>query len=87
LQFRQSLQAQLNAQLRGKSADQRQQTYTAFNKQLTDEQKKLLQPVLDAQTSAIASVAKKRNLLLVVDAQSKLYGGVDVTADVVKALQ
>jgi outer membrane protein len=87
LQFRQNLQAQLNAQLRGKSADQRQQTYTAFNKQLTDEQKKLLQPVLDAQTSAIASVAKKRNLLLVVDAQSKLYGGVDVTADVVKALQ
>jgi outer membrane protein len=87
LQFRQSLQAQLTAQLRGKNADQRQQTYTAFNKQLTDQQKKLLQPIIDSQTSAIAGVAKKRSLLLVVDLQSKLYGGVDVTADVVKALQ
>jgi len=86
-QFRQNLQAQLNAQLRGKNADQRQQTYTAFNKQLTDEQKKLIQPVLDSQTSAIAGVAKKKGLLLVVDLQSKLYGGVDVTTDVVKALQ
>ena len=87
LAFRQSLQAQLNAQLRGKSSDQQQQVYKAFNKQLADQQKKLLQPVLDSQTSAIASVAKKRGLLLVVDSQSKLYGGVDVTADVVKALQ
>src|ERR1700694_1462936 len=87
LQFRQNLQSQLNAQLRGKSADQRQQTYTAFHKHRTDEQKNLLQPVLDAQTSAIASVAKKRGLLLVVDAQSKVYGGTDITPDVIKSLQ
>ena len=87
LQFRQSLQSQLDAQLKGKSADQRQQTITSFNNQLTDEQKKVLQPIIDSTTSAIAAVAKKRGLTLVVDAQSRVYGGTDVTADVVKALQ
>jgi Skp family chaperone for outer membrane proteins len=87
LQFRQSLQGQLNAQLRGKSADQRQAIVASFNKQLTDQQKKIVQPTIDSTTSAIAAVAKKKGLLLVIDAQSKLYGGMDVTADVLKALQ
>lgn len=87
LQFRQNLQSQLNAQLRGKSADQRQQTITSFNTQLTDEQKKVVQPVIDSTNSAIASVAKKKGLSLVIDAQNRLFGGVDVTPDVLKALQ
>ena len=87
LQFRQNLQSQLNDQLKGKSADQRQQTITTFNKQLTDEQKKVVQPIIDSTTSAIASVAKQKHLFLVVDAQNRLFGGTDVTPDVVKALQ
>jgi Skp family chaperone for outer membrane proteins len=87
MQFRQNLQAQLNAQLRGKSADQRQQTITSFNSQLTDEQKKVVQPVIDSTNAAIASVAKQKGLMLVIDSQSRVYGGTDVTPDVLKALQ
>jgi Skp family chaperone for outer membrane proteins len=87
MQFRQTLQSQLTAQLRGKSPDQQQSITRGFNSQLNDEQKKVLQPVIDATTAAIASVAKKKNLLLVVDATNRVYGGTDVTADVIKALQ
>ena len=87
MQFRQSLQAQLSAQLRGKSADQRQQVITSFNSQLADEKKKVIDPVSDSTNSVIASVAKKKGLLLVIDSQSRVYGGTDVTPDVLKELQ
>lgn len=87
LQFRQNLQAQLSGQAAGKSPAQRQQLVATLNQQLSDEQKKILQPIVDATTSAIASVAKKDKLLLVIDSTSRVYGGTDVTADVIKALQ
>lgn len=87
MQFRQNLQSQLNAQLNGKSPEQRQQTVTNFNNQLNDEQKKVLQPIVDATTKAISDVAKQKSLLLVIDATNRVYGGTDVTADVVKNLQ
>jgi len=87
LQFRQNLQSQLNAQLAGKTGDQRQQTITSFNNQLSDEQKKVLQPIVDATTKAITDVANQKSLLLVIDATNRVYGGLDVTADVVKELQ
>lgn len=87
MQFRQSLQSQLSAQLRGKNADQRQQIVASFQSQLTDERKKVVDPVTDSTNGVIASVAKKKGLLLVIDSQSRVYGGTDVTPDVLKALQ
>jgi Skp family chaperone for outer membrane proteins len=86
LAFRQNLASQLEAQLRGKNADQRAQITTSFNNQLDDEQKKVLQPVIDSTNAAIAQVARQKHLLLVIDASNRVYGGTDVTADVVKAL-
>jgi outer membrane protein len=87
LAYRQTLASQLEAQLRGKGADQRAQITTSFNSQLDDEQKKVLQPVIDSTNAAVASVAKAKHLLLVIDASNRVYGGTDVTDDVVKALQ
>jgi Skp family chaperone for outer membrane proteins len=87
MQFRQSLQSQLSAQLRGKNADQRQQIVASFQSQLSDEKKKVVDPVTDSTNAVIASVAKKKGLLLVIDSQSRVYGGTDVTPDVLKALQ
>jgi outer membrane protein len=87
LAYRQTLASQLEAQLRGKAPDQRAQITTSFNNQLDDEQKKVLQPVVDSTNAAIANVAKAKHLLLVIDASNRVYGGTDVTNDVVKALQ
>ncbi len=87
LQFKQNLQGQLNQQLGGKSPDQRQQIITSFNQQLVDEQNKVLKPIVDSTQKAIGDVAKHKNLLLVIDGTNRVYGGTDVTADVVKALQ
>lgn len=87
LQARQNLGAQLNQQMNGKSADQKRNLVTQFNTQLAAEQKKDLQPIVDATQKAIAEVARKKNLLLVIDATDRVYGGTDVTADVVSALK
>ncbi len=87
MQYRQNLQTQLNAQLRDKNPADRQQTIATFNNQLADQQKKIIQPVVDSQTAAIGSVAKNKGLILVIDQQNRVYGGTDVTSDVIKAMQ
>ncbi len=85
--YRQKLGSDLNAQTAGKPDAQKQQIVDSFNKQLADEQKKVIQPIIDQTQSAISDVAKKKNLLLVIDMTDRVYGGTDVTADVVAALK
>lgn len=60
--------------------------YDEFNKLLQAKQEELLKPLVDQTKSATADVAKKKNLLLVVDRADVLYGGTDITADVQNAL-
>jgi len=87
LQARQNMGAQLNQQLQGKTQDQQRQLIAQFNTQLQGEQKKDLQPIIDSTQKAIAAVARKKNLLLVIDAADRVYGGTDVTSDVVTELK
>jgi len=88
VQFQNQLRSQLSAQVTPKTpADQRQQIISSYQKQLSDERTKVLQPLVDQTDKAITSVAKSKGLLLVVNGESRVYGGTDVTADVVKALQ
>lgn len=88
VQFQNQLRSQLSTQVNAKTpADQRQKVVASYQKQLQDERTKVLQPLVDQTDKAIASVARSKGLLLVVNAESRVYGGTDVTADVVKALQ
>lgn len=88
VQFQTQLRSQLASQINAKTPpDQRQKIVTSYQQQLSDERKKVLQPLIDQTDSAISSVAKRRGMLLVVNAENRVYGGTDVTADVVKALQ
>jgi outer membrane protein len=88
VQFQNQLRTQLNGQITAKTPpDQRQTIIASYQKQLQDERTKVLQPLVDQTDKAISSVAKSKSLLLVVNAESRVYGGTDVTADVVKALQ
>ena len=87
IRFRQTLQTQLNQQLAGKPQDQKQQIVATFNQKLADEQKKVVQPMVDQTQNAVSAIAKQKKLLLVIDSNNRVYGGTDVTADVVKALQ
>ncbi|MDQ2662458.1 MAG: OmpH family outer membrane protein [Candidatus Eremiobacteraeota bacterium] len=64
-----------------------QQLLQATQKTIADKQDQLLKPLVDQTRNAMADVAKKKNLILVVDRQDIIYGGTDITQDVQSALK
>jgi outer membrane protein len=64
----------------------KQQVMADYNKAIQDEQNKLLKPLVDQTKNATASVAKSKNLLLVIDRADVVFGGTDITQDVQNAL-
>ncbi len=59
----------------------------AYQKALLDKQNATLKPWVDKTTAAMADVARKRGLVLVIDRSNVIYGGTDITADVTSALK
>jgi len=57
-----------------------------YQKAVSDKQDQLLKPLVDQTKSVTADVAKKKNLLLVIDRGDVIYGGTDITKDVQDAL-
>jgi outer membrane protein len=53
-----------------------------YQKTLQDKQQATLKPLVDKTKNAISDVARKKNLVLVVDRSNVIYGGTDITADV-----
>jgi outer membrane protein len=58
-----------------------------YQKALQDKQNQSLKPLVDKTTAAMADVARKRGLVLVIDRENVIYGGTDITADVTSALR
>lgn len=69
-----------------RSSSDKQQILTEYNKLISDKQNQLLKPLVDQTRSATSDVARKKNLLLVVDKADVIYGGTDITPDVQNAL-
>jgi outer membrane protein len=65
---------------------QRRDLFKAYQKRVADKQKQMILPLLDQTRGAITDVAKKKRLLLVVDRDDVIYGGTDVTEDVLGEL-
>lgn len=65
-----------------KSDADRQQIFKDMQKTLLDKKKQTIDPMVDQVKRAIAVVAKKKNLLLVIDRSNLIYGGTDITSDV-----
>jgi len=58
-----------------------------YQQTLEDKQKSTLQPLIDKTRGAMSDVAKKKGLALVIDRGNVIYGGTDITADVVGELK
>ena len=70
-----------------KSDGERQQILKGYQQVLADRQKQSIAPLVDRTRDAIADVAKKKGLLLVIDRSNLIYGGVDITGDVTSELK
>ncbi len=61
---------------------EKQQISVDFNKVLADEQNKLLKPLVSKVRAVTATIAKQKNLLVVVDKGDVVFGGTDITQEV-----
>lgn len=66
---------------------EKQRYYTQTQERLENKQKELMDPVLKRIEENIQKVAKKKGLSVVVEKSTVVFGGVDITDEVAKALQ
>jgi outer membrane protein len=86
--FKASEDQQMSGKLRNaKTPADRDALFREYQKALQDKQTQVLKPLVDKTTAAIADIAKKRGLVLVIDRGNVIYGGTDITADVTSALK
>ncbi|MBV8074312.1 MAG: OmpH family outer membrane protein [Candidatus Eremiobacteraeota bacterium] len=70
-----------------KSNDDRNKIYADYQKAVDDKRDQIVKPLVDQTRAAIETVAKKKGLILVIDRQNLIFGGTDVTSDVVALLK
>jgi outer membrane protein len=86
--FQAQQQQQAQQKLRSAKTDaDRQQVLKDYQATLADKQKQLIGPLVDRTRDAIADVAKKKGLLLVIDRSNLIYGGTDITTDVTSEIK
>lgn len=81
--------AQALKEMQGAKNDpkKQQQIFADYQKKLTDQQQKVLQPLVDQTRDAMSKVAGQKHLILVIDRSDVIYGGTDITKDVQNALK
>jgi outer membrane protein len=83
-QYRAQLQPQFVAAMRkARTAADQQRVQMQFQQEFADKQRELVGPLFDRTQLAIASVAANRHLSIVVDKRIVVYGGQDITSDVI----
>lgn len=65
----------------------RQEYYQQTQQRLANKQKELLQPIFNKIDEAIKSVAEAKGLSVVLDKSSVVYGGQDITNDVIQKMK
>jgi len=86
--FKATQDQQYAAKFKGaKTQADRDSVMKDYQKTLTDKQTATLKPLADKTTNAMASVAQKHGLILVIDRGNVIYGGMDITSEVTAALK
>lgn len=88
LKFGQDERASVQDKLKGVKTDSdRNKIYAEYQKAIDDQRAKIVTPLVDQTRAAIEQVAKKKGLLLVIDRSNLIFGGTDVTSDVLAVLK
>ena len=86
-QYRGQITGQYEAAMKGAKSDaDRQRIQIEFQQKFADKQKELIGPIFTRAQMAIASVAANKKLSVVVDKRIVVYGGEDITKDVIGAI-
>jgi outer membrane protein len=86
--FQADQQQQVQTKMKAAKTDaDRQQILKDAEAALEAKKKDLIDPLVDQTRNAIASVAKTKGLLLVIDRTNLIFGGTDITSDVTNQLK
>lgn len=81
------LQAELDRAVVGRPEAEKQQLFDSYQSQLYAFQQRLVDELLQEVRRAIAIVAEELGLSVVLDSNSVMYGGIDITEPVLQRLQ
>jgi len=85
-QYKAQLDQQFAAQTRGKSDADKARIAQTFQQRLGDRQRQVMGPLFGRAQAAIAQVSSNKNLSIVVDKSMIVYGGQDITKNVIDLL-
>ena len=80
-------QKDFNTKSANMSDQEKQNYYRQTQERLAGEQQRLLKPIIDQINAAIKSVADAKGFAAVFDGSQVVYGGTDITDDVLKKLK
>ncbi|MGB6985715.1 MAG: OmpH family outer membrane protein [Candidatus Aquilonibacter sp.] len=86
--YKAQLEAQFASAMRGAHNDADKQRVTLqYQQEFQDKQNEVMGPLFQRAQSAIANVSSSKKLSIVVDKRIVIYGGQDITSDVVNAVR
>lgn len=83
----QSMQAELEEKAEDLPKDQQQELVNEYQAKLTQQEQELIQKILSKIDQAIKKVAEEKEVRLVLDKKNVIYGGYDLTQDVIDYIQ
>ena len=86
-QFMEETQKDFNEKSQNMNDQEKQRYYTQCQQRVQAKERELLEPISKKIEAAIEKIAKKKGLSVVVEKNSVVFGGVDITDEVVKNLQ
>ncbi len=78
--------AEFDAKAASMNEKDKQDYYTQIQQRFTLKQQELMDPIYDKVTAAIKEVADAKGLAVIVDGGNVVYGGQDITEDVLKKI-
>lgn len=82
-----SAQKDFNEKSKSMNEAEKRKYYTQTQERLANKQKELMDPVLKKIEASIKKIADKKGLAVVVDKNTVVFGGVDITDEVAKSMQ
>lgn len=82
-QLAQSMQAELEEKAEGLPNDQKQELLREYQSRLTEREQDIVQGIVDSIKEIIIQIAEDKEVRMVLDKSNVLYGGYDMTGDVI----
>lgn len=82
-----SAQKDFDEKSKSMNENEKKSYYTQVQERLANKEKELMDPVLKSVEASIKKIADKKGLSVVVDKNTVIFGGVDITDEVAKSMQ